>query len=814
MLALAVCFGMAASAGEPPRQKWALVIGPGGTPSSSDAVAAQRAFVQLLHVQFGYQQDRVIELYGERATLRELKAAFTKLSKTNPGDTLLIYVLLPYIEAKGGGALQPADGKPDQSWTLLTRSDLEQLAAGLNARATLAILPDCGDGYGSMKKNAPYAQMQRKSQPVSFAALTFCPQGESTGSHAAFARALLNALGDSKASGAPVTASRLASAVRQFGRGLEVTLQRDPGFGDIEFEFIPERGRLDPFIRAVENPSPGPGSTINRPDDRIRAIGALVNAVISEDSVGGADTRDRAGFTILKVGKDPSSPVEVRTRAVRALGEIGYRFAIPDLSSIFSGQSVFPGANGRPPEETVRRAAVEALAQLGGPEAVAPLQAALRDPAEAVRVAAVRAFRTRPENLLSDVVEPLLADSSAAVRAATVQVLGLRQQLTPEAIDALRVLLRDPSPAVRREAVTLLARIEDETSTPEVIRMLHASTEDVSVRQTIAYSLGRTVRPNDEASRKRAVDALEKLMTAEVSPVVREGALWSLGEIGGARAEQILLRGLDDPDPKLREAAADSLGKIGGVPAVKSLTAVLLKDKEAAVRAAAVRALGDIGDANAAIPLLRALEDPDPYVRRAADDALGRLQPGQHESLREALNHPSPRVRAEAIERIGPSPSALELLIRALNDEDYSVRDSAVRVLSSNRDANWIQGLSSALTNDSALVRMGVATALAKTSSPDAVPALTSVLATEENPSVRARIILALASCGRGRPDVSKTIAGTASNPNARIRQAAAEALGAFEDDVATSTLRRLADDDAEEVRMAAIRSLRYVSIK
>jgi hypothetical protein len=90
-----------------------------------------------------------------------------------------------------------------------------------------------------------------------------------------------------------------------------------------------------------------------------------------------------------------------------------------------------------------------------------------------------------------------------------------------------------------------------------------------------------------------------------------------------------LLGALEDPDPSVRAWAAQDLSDMGAAAA----TAVaplrgLLSRPDAESRGSACRALGHLGPAaSVALPdLRRALQDSSPAVRRAAGDAIARIQ--------------------------------------------------------------------------------------------------------------------------------------------------------------------------------------------
>ena len=86
-----------------------------------------------------------------------------------------------------------------------------------------------------------------------------------------------------------------------------------------------------------------------------------------------------------------------------------------------------------------------------------------------------------------------------------------------------------------------------------------------------------------------------------------------------------LLKALEQPDPYVRIMAAEALGKIGRLEGITALEHTL-QDADWRVRRRAVRALQRIGGAKVVPGLRCALDDPEPGVVWVAEMALRSLR--------------------------------------------------------------------------------------------------------------------------------------------------------------------------------------------
>jgi hypothetical protein len=122
-------------------------------------------------------------------------------------------------------------------------------------------------------------------------------------------------------------------------------------------------------------------------------------------------------------------------------------------------------------------------------------------------------------------------------------------------VESLIQALHDQDPAVRGEAITLLADMQEESALAHLVRIL-LNDRDGEVRQSAAMALG-------DLADERAIGALIQALR-DPDAGVRESAVDALGEIGTEEAVTRLRAVLKDEDQNVREAAANALKDLSG----------------------------------------------------------------------------------------------------------------------------------------------------------------------------------------------------------------------------------------------------------
>ena len=254
-------------------------------------------------------------------------------------------------------------------------------------------------------------------------------------------------------------------------------------------------------------------------------------------------------------------------------------------------------------------AAIRALAQIGGPDAAAPIReiAQTRDADPNLRLEAVTALGTLRDHESLDVVLDAVSDPWPSMRASALR--ALRDIDLDTFVIVLSGLDADPHVSVRTTVVSLLPSLGAARARPRLAALLTGQDPAVTAAAITAMT-GMQEKPSDFAD--------------------------------------TLLRLLAGGDVLVRAAAAEALGVLkpqGGERALAAAYTAALADDLYQARAAALSALAKYGAAAAADTLNAALGDREWPVRRRAADLLREFDPA---SRAPARIRPAPSRPAEA----------------------------------------------------------------------------------------------------------------------------------------------------------------------
>lgn len=419
------------------------------------------------------------------------------------------------------------------------------------------------------------------------------------------------------------------------------------------------------------------------PDTRLAAIVALgrlgsrrAAPAVAALLHGEADEVVAAAGALARIG-DPSSfqslipllahgNAAVRQAAIGALNAIGHPEMKHQVIVLLES-----------PDPLERESAVRISGYFGYRESIDLILARCDDPAEAVRRAAVEHLPFLDDPRTSAKLSGALGDPSARVRAAAAQALGRFTGSGDRSVWLLDAT-RDQDAWVRYYAVRSLAESQERTALPRAIE-LGATDPAMHVRIAALETIG-------EMGGSEATDVL--LRTAqEANADLAAAALRGLGHARDARAEQALKTALRSDEVVVRLAAVSGLRASGSVEAIEGLAWTAAADGDEGVGRAAVDALGELArrsnsTGSTAVAALLTIA-AEPHLRATAVSSLAVLPELRIPSVVDGLDHARPDVRRATIavlERM-KHPDASAAIQRALDDDDATVRESAIAAL-------------------------------------------------------------------------------------------------------------------------------------
>jgi HEAT repeat protein len=536
----------------------------------------------------------------------------------------------------------------------------------------------------------------------------------------------------------------------------------------------PRPGDLSDFLASLKDPRSG-----------LRAAAAQAIGMIGPDA-------KNAGPPLEKALADPST--DVRISAAQALWNTKSKSA-KDLTPI----AVICLQDN---DSGVRSRAATALGsfQIGDNEVLDALQTALGDSSGKVRVQAAYALGNiglAAKKALPKLVEAL-NDSEVKVRLVAAQALWVLDKQT-QGVGVLAEALKNPDAEIRISAAMSLARIGKEAKSAVPALALALSDRDKVVRAHVAealYNIGPEAR--------EAVPALI-LALDHADAGFRGRAAAALTGIGpDAKNALVPLHfALKDKDAEVRLYAAQAIWALEGkedevLPVLKKILQdreSTLQDKESTLRPKAALVLALIGPkaARLAPDLHEALGDAEAALRAAAAKALGDiggpLTRPSYTMLFELAKDDEPdeiirSAAAEAVKKIGrPGKADVPTLIAAL-DKKYPASyraGAAVSLWLLNREARpAVAALSKTLADPDAALRTTAALALAAIGpdAADAVPALIAALEHEDE-SLRGKAAYALGEIGVKASNASAPLGKLLANDKEKmsLRLHAAQAL-------------------------------------
>jgi HEAT repeat protein len=354
------------------------------------------------------------------------------------------------------------------------------------------------------------------------------------------------------------------------------------------------------------------------------------------------------------------------------------------------------------------------------------------------------------------------------------QISCLAETISDEAIPALLQFLEYQALETRMSAIDALAVLGSNAAILEIVKALKDKSLDVidvasdaleSLDPSISIPLScQLLEDEDPDLRKIAVEILGEHKHFESQPqlleklkdpdlVVRHSSAIALGEMGCKDSIPHLLEILDPPySSSLSWRATRLLGKLGDETALPNLINAL-NSPHAHERSDAAQLLGEYNSESAVFGLLDALEDEEVSVRLFASMSLKKINkevsiPVLFNLVDNEKSKVSKRAAIKALEEIGDE-IAIPKLTKALEDDDYSVQNSAAHALVQIGSKSPVPDLIQLLKHQNPFVRSNAALVLGKIGCDSAIPELVQAsLHKTQDMFVRIDTLIALGMLG------------------------------------------------------------------
>jgi HEAT repeat protein len=496
---------------------------------------------------------------------------------------------------------------------------------------------------------------------------------------------------------------------------------------------------------------------------RVRIAGTL-------GQFGGPEVIDRLVHSL----RDPAW--WVRMRSVEALEQIGPAAQGPLLVALDD------------PDAGIRSRAAAALERLGVPDGLITMIGSGGDSAEASDLL-VRLSAGGARELLAELMQHSLPKVREAVITAVRQ--GRRRDLSAE---LMQTASRDTEPGLRALALETLRSLRCDQAV--AVAMASLSDSEQQVRAAAIRLIGELGGPD-------AVELL-RARTADPEPSVRAAAARALGALRAAAAQPNFFDLLGDRESEVREAALIGAADAGLRPLVPQVIE-LLGDEDPNVRQAAVAALGKLGDPAAVPALLREFPQASPDLRETIATAVARLDleatPMLIETVLQSPDIGSKIAVSRMMARLRPS-GFVDVLARLSESPEPTVRSAAVEALGRRTrtdgaaDETRRRLVTAALGDPDENVRARAVDAAARLGLEDQGPEIAGLFASDPSSTVRERAALAIGLLHLAREDRALVEACRRSEPT-NVRAAAALAAGVFNPDSLVLRVLEMPDEAA-----------------
>jgi len=399
----------------------------------------------------------------------------------------------------------------------------------------------------------------------------------------------------------------------------------------------------------------------------------------------------RAIKPLLFISKDTLTETSLRVKAINSLGKIGDSIVVNPLIDILEEK----------PDSEIRSAIFHTICSFPNKKMVPTLIKELKIGNRSTKWSAAKALGEIGDTSAVMHLIDLINDKDVRFRAT--EALGKIGD--KRAVEPLLSILETKPPCSTFTAIEALGEIGDTSSINALADIYTDTTTTECPLFFINYTAARALAQTNSIKAARIL--IEGFKETEGNPMIDYNEIRRLLREITPTSVDALVKILRTENLKYKDWTSEALARLGS----KSVDSLLLTltDKDPAVRKYSIRALKEIGDPKAIVPLMKTLrKEQKGKVRRGISKALGCLGRNNKtalDSLLTLLEDKDFILRREAAFAlmVTENEKAIEPLTLALNDDDFGVRIAAARSLT--RIGVEPEVLIKALKNECTIVR-------------------------------------------------------------------------------------------------------------
>lgn len=409
-----------------------------------------------------------------------------------------------------------------------------------------------------------------------------------------------------------------------------------------------------------------------------------------------------------------------------------------------------------------------------------------------------------------------------------------------KSIDAFIQSAKSGQPELAGAAITALSRVPDDRAAEAVVAAYGSAgdkTRSVAgdAVMTLAARLASQGKPD------KAGSLYERLYNVKEPATLRMGAMQGLVSLGGDRGTAVLFQALADSDARMQAAALTTLRQATSVPVAtigermvslpapsqakvilaladrgpssRPIVMAAAKNKDVAVRTAAVQTLGSVGDASC-VGLLAEIAVSNDGAAEASRTSLVRMVgDGINAAIVNQIKTAKPDVQVQLVNVLAgrnAKETAPSLLALAASDNPQVRRSglAALKRLAGEQEARPLARLLAKGVADSEAEDAQAATLVACRAITDTAGQAAPVInAFAETPSVAGKVSLLRVMAGLGGKAALVVVQAASNDPKKEIKDAAIRALVEWPDAGPIQTVRKLAESaDDPTHRVLALR--------